>query len=226
MFESRTRPCLLYQIKRCSAPCVGLISEPDYAAAVSDAADFLSGRTTHIQTALAADMEAASQAMEFERAAALRDRIRALTQVQTAQGINPRGVAEADVIALHVDGGQACVQVFFIRANQNWGNHDFYPRISGDEDLSEVMEAFVGQFYSGREPPRQLLAVARSGRSGADGSGPGGKGGPQGRDPGAATGRKGRAGIGRGAQCPRKPRPPHVRDRDAGQAAARAGRSL
>ncbi len=157
MFESRTRPCLLYQIKRCSAPCVGLISEPDYAAAVSDAADFLSGRTTHIQTALAADMEAASQAMEFERAAALRDRIRALTQVQTAQGINPRGVAEADVIALHVDGGQACVQVFFIRANQNWGNHDFYPRISGDEDLSEVMEAFVGQFYSGREPPRQLL---------------------------------------------------------------------
>ena len=95
--------------------------------------------------------------MEYERAAGLRDRIRALTQVQTAQGINPRGVADADVIALHIEGGQACVQVFFIRGHQNWGNHDFYPRISGEEDATEVMEAFVGQFYSDREPPRMLL---------------------------------------------------------------------
>ncbi|MBI1417363.1 MAG: excinuclease ABC subunit UvrC [Limimaricola sp.] len=157
MFASRTRPCLLYQIKRCSAPCVGLISETDYAASVRDAAQFLSGKTTAIQETLATQMATAAEAMEYERAAALRDRIRALTQVQTAQGINPRGVAEADVIALHIDGGQACVQVFFIRANQNWGNHDFYPRISGEEDPSEVMEAFVGQFYSDREPPRMLL---------------------------------------------------------------------
>lgn len=156
-FETRTRPCLLYQIKRCSAPCVGLISESDYANSVTDAAQFLSGRTTKIQEALATEMQTASDAMEFERAAALRDRIKALTQVQTAQGINPRSTAEADVVALHVEGGQACVQVFFIRANQNWGNHDFYPRISGDEDLAEVMEAFVGQFYQTREPPRMLL---------------------------------------------------------------------
>jgi excinuclease ABC subunit C len=156
-FESRTRPCLLYQIKRCSAPCVGYISEADYAAAVADAAEFLGGKTTRIQEALAADMADAAEAMEYERAAALRDRIRALTQVQTAQGINPRGVSDADVIALHIEGGQACVQVFFIRGHQNWGNHDFYPRISGEEDATEVMEAFVGQFYSDREPPKMLL---------------------------------------------------------------------
>ncbi|MFP4571244.1 excinuclease ABC subunit UvrC, partial [Rhodosalinus sp.] len=121
MFDSRTRPCLLYQIKRCSGPCVGLISEEDYAASVRDAERFLAGRSTKIQESLAAQMAEAAERMEFERAAALRDRIRALTQVQGAQGINPRGVAEADVVALHMEGGQACVQVFFIRANQNWG---------------------------------------------------------------------------------------------------------
>ena len=156
-FETRTRPCLQYQIKRCSAPCVGYISEADYGKTVADAADFLAGKTARIQENLAADMMAASEAMEFERAAALRDRIKALTQVQTAQGINPRTVPEADIIALHTENGQACVQVFFIRANQNWGNHDYYPRISGEEDLSEVMEAFVGQFYSDREPPKALI---------------------------------------------------------------------
>ena len=156
-FETRTRPCLQYQIKRCSGPCVGLIPEADYAESVANAEKFLSGRTKGIQEALAAQMGAASEAMEFERAAALRDRIKALTQVQTAQGINPQNTAEADVMALHVDGGQACVQVFFIRANQNWGNHDYYPRISGDEDLAEVMEAFVGQFYTTRDPARVVL---------------------------------------------------------------------
>ncbi len=157
VFESRTRPCLLHQIKRCSAPCTGLISEVDYRRTVNDAAQFLQGRTTHIQEALAEQMNAAAEAMEYERAAAMRDRIKALTQVQTAQGINPRGVSNADIVALHIDGGQACVQVFFIRANQNWGNHDYYPRISGDEDASEVMQAFVGQFYSDRDPPPQLI---------------------------------------------------------------------
>ena len=156
-FETRTRPCLLYQIKRCCAPCVGYVSEPEYGALVKDAERFLSGRTTAVQEQLATQMQAASEAMEFERAAALRDRIRALTQVQSAQGINPQNTAEADVIALHVEGGQACVQVFFIRSNQNWGNHDYYPRISGEEDASEIMEAFVGQFYANREPPRVLL---------------------------------------------------------------------
>lgn len=157
MFSSRTRPCLLYQIKRCSAPCTGQISVEEYAEAVRDAERFLSGRSTKVQEELAEQMQAASDAMEFERAAGLRDRIRALTSVQTAQGINPRGVAEADVIALHMDTGQACVQVFFIRAHQNWGNKDFYPRVGADVSPAEVMEAFLGQFYDNKEPPRQLI---------------------------------------------------------------------
>ncbi|MBS1302082.1 excinuclease ABC subunit UvrC [Loktanella sp. SALINAS62] len=156
-FETRTRPCLQYQIKRCSAPCVGHVSADDYARSVKDAQSFLQGRTKGIQEKLAADMNAASAEMEFERAAALRDRIKALTQVQSTQGINPQTVEEADIMGLHIDGGQACVQVFFIRAGQNWGNHDYYPRISGDEDPSEVMEAFVGQLYSDREAPRMLI---------------------------------------------------------------------
>ncbi|MEC8196038.1 MAG: excinuclease ABC subunit UvrC, partial [Pseudomonadota bacterium] len=116
-----------------------------------------SGRSTQIQETLAKQMQAASDAMEFEKAAALRDRIRALTSVQTAQGINPRGVAEADLIALHLEKGQACVQVFFIRAHQNWGNRDFYPRVGVDVEAAEVLEAFIGQFYDGKEPPRQLI---------------------------------------------------------------------
>ncbi len=156
-FQGRTRPCLLHQIKRCSAPCTGLISESDYAASVADAERFLSGRSTEMQEQLAAEMQTASDAMEFERAAALRDRIRALTQVQTAQGINPRTTSEADVIALHMEGGQACVQVFFIRANQNWGNRDFYPRAGIDIDEAEVLQAFIGQFYDTKEPPRLVL---------------------------------------------------------------------
>ncbi len=156
-FETRTRPCLQYQIKRCAAPCVGHISKEDYAKLVKDAERFLSGKTSDIQASLAAEMQTASEAMEFERAAALRDRIKAMTQVQTAQGINPQTVAEADVIALHMEGGQACVQVFFIRANQNWGNHDYYPRISLDVSETEVMQAFVGQFYQNRDPARQII---------------------------------------------------------------------
>ncbi len=157
MFESRTRPCLQYQIKRCSAPCTGEISQEDYALAVRDAERFLAGRSTKIQEELGEEMMKASEAMEFERAAALRDRIKALTQVQSVQGINPRGVAEADIIGLHMEGGQACVQVFFIRANQNWGNQDFYPRVEADMSAAEVMEAFLGQFYDNKEPPRQLI---------------------------------------------------------------------
>ncbi|MDJ0858715.1 MAG: excinuclease ABC subunit UvrC [Dinoroseobacter sp.] len=157
MFESRTRPCLLYQIKRCSGPCVGYISEEDYAASVKDAERFLSGKSTDVQEKLAQQMMDASEAMEFERAAAMRDRIRAMTQVQTAQGINPRTVPEADVIALHQEGGQACVQVFFIRANQNWGNRDFYPRTGAGADASEILEAFLGQFYDDKDPPRQII---------------------------------------------------------------------
>ena len=157
MFESRTRPCLQYQIKRCSGPCVDRISTDEYGAAVKDAQRFLSGRSTEIQEKLAAQMAAASEAMEFEQAAGLRDRIRALTQVQTTQGINPRTVKEADIVALHLEAGQACVQVFFIRANQNWGNRDFYPRVAADMSHAEVMEAFLGQFYGTKEPPRSVI---------------------------------------------------------------------
>ncbi len=157
MFSERTRPCLLYQIARCSAPCVGKISPEDYGGLVEDAARFLSGRSTKIQSDLAEKMNAASQALEFEKAGALRDRIRALTQIQSAQGINPRTVAEADIIALHRDGGQACVQVFFIRANQNWGNRAYFPRVDADVDAAEVLEAFLGQFYSNKIPPRVVL---------------------------------------------------------------------
>ena len=157
MFESRTRPCLQYQIKRCSGPCVDRISTDEYGAAVKDAQRFLSGRSTEIQEKLAAQMAAASEAMEFEQAAGLRDRIRALTQVQTTQGINPRTVSEADIVALHLEAGQACVQVFFIRANQNWGNRDFYPRVAADMSHAEVMEAFLGQFYGTKEPPRAVI---------------------------------------------------------------------
>lgn len=157
VFESRTRPCLLFQIKRCSAPCVGRISEPDYGALVADAEMFLKGKTTAIQSHLATEMAAAAEAMEYERAAALRDRIKALTAVQSVQAINPKGVAEADVIALHMESGQACAQVFFIRGNQSWGNRDFYPRLGGAESPDEVMQAFLLQFYDDKPPPRMIL---------------------------------------------------------------------
>ncbi len=157
VFSGRTRPCLLYQIRRCAGPCVGKISEQDYAALVAEAQAFLRGKSTGVQEALAEQMQAASDALEFERAAALRDRIRALTQVQQVQGVNPRGVNEADVIALHMEGGQACVQVFFIRAGQNWGNRDFYPRTGAGAGAGEVLQAFVGQFYDRHEAPRLIL---------------------------------------------------------------------
>jgi excinuclease ABC subunit C len=157
MFEGRSRPCLQYQIKRCAGPCAGKIDADGYADLVADAERFLQGKTTAVQANLAAEMGAASEAMEFERAAALRDRIKALTQVQQSQGINPASVPEADVIALHLEGGQACVQVFFIRANQSWGNSDFYPRTGAGAEEAEILEAFVAQFYDDKEPSRLIL---------------------------------------------------------------------
>jgi excinuclease ABC subunit C len=157
MFDSRTRPCLQYQIKRCSAPCVAKISREGYAGLVDDAQRFLEGKTTSVQADLAKAMAQAAEAMEFERAAALRDRIRALTQVQQSQGINPQGVAEADIVALHLEHGQACVQVFFIRANQSWGNRDFYPKTGAGAEAPEILEAFLTQFYDDKDPPRLIL---------------------------------------------------------------------
>ena len=157
MFSGRSRPCLLFQIKRCAGPCVGKISEAEYAGLVEDASRFLEGKSTSVQADLAKGMAEAAEAMEYERAAALRDRIKALTAVQTAQGINPRGVAEADVVALHLEGGQACVQVFFIRGNQSWGNKDFYPKTGAGAEEAEILEAFLAQFYDEKEPPRLIL---------------------------------------------------------------------
>ena len=157
VFANRTRPCLLHQIKRCCAPCVGAVTHEEYAALVEDATRFLEGRTTKVQADLAARMAEASAAMEFERAAIYRDRIRALTHVQGHQGINPQVTAEADVVALHREGGQACVQVFFFRSHQNWGNRAYFPRVSADMEDSEILEAFLGQFYAERAPARMVL---------------------------------------------------------------------
>ena len=157
VFANRTRPCLLHQIKRCSAPCVGLVSAEEYAALVEDAALFLEGRSTRVQAELAARMAEASAGMEFERAAIYRDRIRALTQVQAHQGINPELTAEADVVALAREGGQACVQVFFFRSHQNWGNRAYFPRVTADMEDAEILEGFLGQFYAERRPARMVL---------------------------------------------------------------------
>ncbi len=157
VLESRTRPCLLYQIKRCSGPCVGLISEGDYADLVSEAASFLAGRKSDIQKRLSRDMQKASDSQEFERAAALRDRLQALTQVQAHQYVNPRTVGNADIIAIHQDAGRSSVQVFFFRAGQNWGNRSYFPRHEKGEEASEVLGAFIAQFYDNKPPPPLIL---------------------------------------------------------------------
>src|SRR5579884_2090223 len=127
-YESRTRPCLLYQIKRCSAPCTGEISLDDYNHLVEEARDFLSGRSTSVKEMLAAEMEKASDALDFERAAALRDRLEALSTIQSHQGVHPRSTANADIFAVHQQGGVTCIEVFFIRNYQNWGDRAYYPR--------------------------------------------------------------------------------------------------
>ena len=155
--EAGNRPCLNYHMKRCAGPCGGKVTKEDYAELVNSADNFLKGKSTEIQEMLAAKMEKASAEMEFEKAASLRDRIRALTQIQSSQGINPKGIREADIIGLHRAGAHVCIQVFFIRGYQNWGNQDFYPRISLDNSDEEVLEAFIGQFYSNKEPPKQII---------------------------------------------------------------------
>ena len=139
VFQGRTRPCLLYQIKRCSAPCVGRIDEEGYAAQVDQAEDFLTGKSRGVQEELATEMHRASEAMDFERAAQVRDRIRSMSHVQLRQGINPATFSEADVFALFREGSQSCVQVFFFRAGQNWGNKPFFPRHGADMSNGEVL---------------------------------------------------------------------------------------
>src|ERR1700738_315886 len=155
VYESRTRPCLLHQIKRCSAPCTGEISHVDYAELVREAKAFLSGRSRAVKEELAAEMEKASAALDFERAAIYRDRLAALSAIQAHQGINPRNVEEADVFAVHQEGGFSCVEVFFFRTGQNWGNRAYFPRADRSVGPGEGLSAFRGQFYDDK-PPRRL----------------------------------------------------------------------
>ena len=157
MFESRTRPCLLYQIKRCSAPCTGEISRADYDELVREAKAFLSGKSRAVKEELASEMDQAAEALDFERAAALRDRLAALSAVQARQGINPRGVEEADVFAIHQDGGFTCIEVFFFRTGQNWGNRAYFPRADRTLQTGEVLGAFLAQFYDDKPCPRLIL---------------------------------------------------------------------
>ena len=156
-FESRTRPCLLYQIKRCSAPCTREVDFKDYSALVREANAFLSGRSKTVKDELAGEMEKASSALDFERAAIYRDRLAALSAIQAHQGVNPRGVEEADVFAVHQQGGFSCVEVFFFRTGQNWGNRAYFPKADRSLGPGEVLSAFLAQFYDDKAPPRLIL---------------------------------------------------------------------
>jgi excinuclease ABC subunit C len=178
IFASRTRPCLLYQIKRCSAPCVGHIDKAGYGKLVDAARNFLAGRSADVQQRFAAEMQALSEAQQYEAAAAVRDRIRALTQIQGHQEINIRELGDADVIAAYQAGGQTCIQVFFFRGGQNWGNRPYYPVHARDLGIAEILGAFLGQFYADKIPPplvllneepadQELLAEALAARAGA-----------------------------------------------------------
>ena len=156
-FESRTRPCLLHQIKRCSAPCTKEIDFADYSMLVREANAFLSGRSKTVKDELAEEMEKASAALDFERAAIYRDRLAALSAIQSHQGVNPRGVEDADVFALHQQGGFSCVEVFFFRTGQNWGNRAYFPKADRSLGPSEILSAFLAQFYDDKPPPRLIM---------------------------------------------------------------------
>jgi excinuclease ABC subunit C len=156
-FESRTRPCLLYQIRRCSGPCTREIDFPGYTELVREATDFLSGRSHAVKQLLAGEMEKASTELEFETAALYRDRLAALSAIQSQQGINPRTVEEADVFAIHQEGGYSCVEVFFFRTGQNWGNRAYFPRAEKSFTPEEVLASFLAQFYDDKPPPKLVL---------------------------------------------------------------------
>jgi excinuclease ABC subunit C len=157
VFAARTRPCLLFQIKRCSAPCVGRIDESGYRELVEEAERFLTGKSRGVQDALIAEMNQSADALDFERAARLRDRLKAMSHIQSSQGINPSTFDEADLFAAYAGGGQTCIQVFFFRAGQNWGNRPYFPRHDRDMALAEILESFIGQFYDERTAPKLLL---------------------------------------------------------------------
>jgi len=156
-FESRTRPCLLYQIRRCSGPCTSEIDFPGYTELVREATDFLSGRSRAVKQLLADEMEKASEELAFERAALYRDRLAALSAIQSQQGINPRTVEEADVFAIHQEGGYSCVEVFFFRTGQNWGNRAYFPKAEKSFTPEEVLGSFLAQFYEDKPPPKMVL---------------------------------------------------------------------
>src|SRR4051812_37196289 len=156
-FESRTRPCLLYQIRRCSGPCTREIDFPGYTELVREATDFLSGRSRAVKQELAGEMEKASAELAFETAALYRDRLAALSAIQSQQGINPRTVEEADVFAIHQEGGYSCVEVFFFRTGQNWGNRAYFPRAEKSFTPEEVLASFLAQFYDDKPPPKLIL---------------------------------------------------------------------
>src|ERR1700760_2448577 len=158
VFDSRTRPCLLFQIKRCSAPCVNRIDLGGYHELVEEAEAFLQGKSQVVQNQLKAEMTQASDAMDFEAAAKLRDRLRAMSHIQSSQGVNPSTFEEADLFAAYSEGGHTCIQVFFFRAAQNWGNRPYFPKHDRDLPLEEVLESFVGQFYVERTAPKLILA--------------------------------------------------------------------
>ncbi|WP_245158209.1 MULTISPECIES: excinuclease ABC subunit UvrC [unclassified Brevundimonas] len=161
VYETRTRPCMLHQIKRCSAPCTGLISLEDYGELVTEAEQFLRGKSRAVIGRLSKEMQAASDAMDFEQAARVRDRIRALSAIAMENSVAADGVAEADVFALHAEGGQACVQVFFYRGGQNWGGRAYFPRVDKADTDPEILAAFLGQFYEDKPVPRQILSNVR-----------------------------------------------------------------
>ncbi|WP_454685833.1 excinuclease ABC subunit UvrC [Agrobacterium leguminum] len=157
VFETRTRPCLLYQIKRCSGPCTHEISDQGYEELVKEAKDFLSGKSQSVKTAIARQMNEAAEDLDFERAAVYRDRLAALSHVQSHQGINPAGIEEADVFAIHHEGGISCIQVFFFRTGQNWGNRAYFPKADPSLPGSEILNAFLAQFYDDKPVPKQIL---------------------------------------------------------------------
>jgi excinuclease ABC subunit C len=156
-FESRSRPCLLYQIRRCSGPCTREVDFPGYTNLVREATDFLSGRSHQVKQELAQEMERASGELEFETAALYRDRLAALSAIQSQQGINPRTVEEADAFAIHQEGGYSCVEVFFFRTSQNWGNRAYFPRAEKSFTPEEVLASFLAQFYDDKPPPKLIL---------------------------------------------------------------------
>ena len=157
VFRNRDRPCILYQIKRCSGPCVGHIDENQYLKTVAEAIDFISGKSRKIQKTLSKDMEQASKDLDFEKAAVARDRIKALTQIQTSQKINQTNLNEADVVSIYKESGKTCVQVFFFRSKQNWGNQAFYPKHDSDDDVKEILSSFLSQFYENKTVPKLIL---------------------------------------------------------------------